>query len=60
MSGPYRSPAEDPELTEEEAEGIRRAMGQAERGEVYDLEEIMGELAEELDALEHVRARRAG
>ncbi len=60
MRAPYQPPPEDPELTEEEAEGIRLAMEEADRGELHDFEEVMDELAEELDALERVHLRRAG
>ncbi|HWL84372.1 MAG TPA: hypothetical protein VNO21_01140 [Polyangiaceae bacterium] len=58
---PEESEAEaDVELTPEEIEGLRAALGEIDRGETFALEDVMDELREELAALEQVRNRRAG
>jgi len=50
---------EAPELTPEQAEGLRAALGEAERGEIVSLDEVADDLVAEFGALEQVR-RRAG
>ncbi|HEU4533651.1 MAG TPA: hypothetical protein VFS00_06020 [Polyangiaceae bacterium] len=47
-----------PELTAEEAEGIRLALEEVDRGEVVALDAVTDELIAEFEALE--RVRRAG
>jgi predicted transcriptional regulator len=60
-----RTPAHDPQqigedddLTPEEAEGIRLAMEEADRGELIDHEQVFTDLLAGLEALANVR--RAG
>lgn len=48
MSGLPLSP-EDPELTPEEAEGLRQALEEADRGEVVALDEVVDELIVEFE-----------
>jgi hypothetical protein len=56
---PYTPPPEDPELTEEEAEGIRLSMEELDRGvKPIPSKQVFDELMEELDALDAVRQRR--
>ena len=55
----YQPQPEDLQLTAEEAEGVRLAMEQADRGQLFDLEEVMDEIGEELGALEQIQTRRA-
>ncbi|WP_394836344.1 hypothetical protein LVJ94_05505 [Pendulispora rubella] len=46
MTGPYEPPPEDPDLTEDEAEGIRRAMEEVDDDDLHDFDEVMAELTE--------------
>ena len=56
------TPSDEPklELTPEEIESLRVGLAEIDRGETFAFEDVMGELREELAALEQVRARRAG
>ena len=59
MNGPYEPPPDDPELTEEEAEGIRLSMEELDSGvEPMPIEQFRDQMRAELRAL--ARVRRAG
>jgi hypothetical protein len=56
---PYQPPPEDPELTEEEAEGIRLSMEELDSGvEPMPVEQLRDQMRAELRAL--ARVRRTG
>ena len=59
MSGPYEPPPDDPDLTEEEAEGTRLSMDELDSGvEPMPVEQFRDQMRAEFRALAHVR--RAG
>ena len=61
MSPPKKAPpAVPPDLSKVEADGIRDAMDEVERGEAIPADLVFDELHAELAALVRVRARRTG